>query len=329
MRAVLCKAFGPASSLVVEEAAPPPMRDGAVRVAVAAAGVNFGDSLMVEGKYQEKPPFPFSPGFEIAGRITEAAPDVTGLKVGDRVMGTMPFGGYASEAVAAAGDVTRIPDRMPFDVAAGFPVAYGTSHGALEWRARLQPGETLLVHGAAGGVGLTAVEIGKAMGATVIATAGGPEKLEIARRHGADHLIDYSREDLRARLRELTGARGVDVVYDPVGGDAFDASLRAIAWEGRILVIGFAGGKVPQVPANILLVKNCDVIGFYWGSYRAKKPEQVRRSYEQLFRWYEEGRLRPHVSERLDLADAAQAIDALRTRKSTGKVVLTTGLALS
>jgi len=326
MRAVLCKAFGPASDLVVEEAPASPMRPGGVRVAVAAAGINFGDSLMVEGKYQEKPPFPFSPGFEIAGRVTEVAPDVRGIAVGDRVMGTMPWGGYASEAVASAGDVTRIPDSMPFEIAAGFPVAYGTSHGGLEWRARLRPGETLLVHGAAGGVGLTAVEIGKAMGATVIATAGGPEKLEIARRHGADHLIDYRSEDIRARVRELTDGRGVDVVYDPVGGEVFDASLRSIAWEGRILVIGFAGGKVPQVPANILLVKNCDVIGFYWGSYRAKKPEQVRRSYERLFRWFEEGKLRPHVSERFDLADAAKALDALRSRRSTGKVVLTTGV---
>jgi NADPH2:quinone reductase len=326
MRAVLCKEWGEPSSLVVEEAPSPPMREGAVRVAVAAAGINFGDSLMVAGKYQEKPPFPFSPGFEIAGTVTEVAPGVAGVAVGDRVMGTMPWGGYAAEAVASANDVTRIPDAMPFDIAAGFPVAYGTSHGALEWRARLQPGETLLVHGAAGGVGLTAVEVGKAMGATVIATAGGPEKLAIARRHGADHLIDYSHEDIRARVRELTGGKGVDVVYDPVGGDAFDASLRSIAWEGRIIVIGFAGGKVPQVPANIVLVKNCDIIGFYWGSYRAKKPEQVRQSYQQLFHWFEEGKLRPHISERFDLADAAKALDALRGRKSTGKVVLTTGV---
>jgi NADPH2:quinone reductase len=325
MRAVLCKAWGGPEDLVVEEVPSPPLREGAVRVAVHAAGVNFGDVLMVAGQYQEKPPFPFTPGFEIAGTVTELGPGVTGLSVGDRVMGTMPWGGYAAEAVAAAGDITRIPDSMPFEIAAGFPVAYGTSHGALEWRARLQPGETLLVHGAAGGVGLTAVEIGKAMGATVIATAGGPEKLEIARRHGADHLVNYSREDIRSRVRELTDGKGVDVVYDPVGGDAFDASLRSIAWEGRLVVIGFAGGRVPQIPANIVLVKNCDVIGFYWGSYRAKKPEQVRRSYEQLFRWFEGGKLRPHVSERFDLADAAKALGALRGRRSTGKVVLTTG----
>jgi NADPH2:quinone reductase len=204
-------------------------------------------------------------------------------------------------------------------------VVYGTSHGALDWRARLQPGETLLVHGAAGGVGLTAVEIGKAMGATVIATAGGREKLEVARRHGADHLVDYKEEDIKTRVRELTDGRGADVVYDPVGGDVFDASLRCIAWGGRLLVIGFAAGRVPQIPANLLLVKNCDAIGFYWGSYRARRPDLVRNSYRTLFGWFEEGKLKPHVSHRLDLADAPKALDLLKTRKATGKVVLTTG----
>jgi NADPH2:quinone reductase len=214
---------------------------------------------------------------------------------------------------------------MDFVTAAGFPVAYGTSHVALEMRARLQPGETLLVHGAAGGVGLTAVEIGKAMGATIIATAGGPEKLEIARRHGADHLIDYSHENIRDRVREITGGRGADVVYDPVGGDAFEASLRSAAWGARLLVIGFAGGRVQQVPANIVLVKNVDVIGVYWGSYRAHDPEALRRSYERLFAWYEAGQLKPHVSATLDLEQAGEAIDRLRRRRSTGKIVLTTG----
>ena len=325
MRAVLCKAFGEPDSLMVEEIAAPPLRPGGARVAVHAAGVNFGDTLMVAGTYQEKPPFPFTPGFEIGGEVIEVAADVTGLKPGDRVMGTLPHGGYADEAVVAAADLTPIPAAMDYAVAAGFPVAYGTSHGALDWRARLHPGETLLVHGAAGGVGITAVEIGKAMGATVIATAGGAAKLAIAERHGADHLIDYSREDIRVRVKALTDGRGVDVVYDPVGGDAFDASLRSIAWEGRIVVIGFAGGNVPQIPANLVLVKNCDIIGFYWGSYRKRKPALVRDSYQQLFRWFGEGKLKPHVSERFDLADVAEAFRALRTRRSTGKVVLTTG----
>ena len=325
MRAVLCKAFGEPDGLVVETVAAPELRPSSARVAVHAAGVNFGDTLMVAGTYQEKPPFPFIPGFEIGGEVIEVAPDVTGLKPGDRVMGTLSHGGYADEAVVAAADLTPIPAAMDYAVAAAFPVAYGTSHGALDWRARLRPGETLLVHGAAGGVGITAVEIGKAMGATIIATAGGPEKLAIAKRHGADHLIDYAREDIRERVRALTEGRGVDVVYDPVGGDAFDASLRTIAWEGRIVVIGFAGGRVPQIPANLVLVKNCDIIGFYWGSYRKHKPAEVRASYQQLFHWFGEGKLRPHISERFDLADVAAAFRALRGRRSTGKIVLTTG----
>jgi NADPH2:quinone reductase len=204
-------------------------------------------------------------------------------------------------------------------------VAYGTSHGAFAWRARLKPDEWLLVHGAAGGVGLTAVEVGKAMGAKVIAAAGGPEKLAVAREHGADHLIDYSREDIRERVKAITGGRGADVIYDPVGGDAFDASLRCIAWEGRIIIIGFASGRIPQVPANIALVKNIDVIGFFWGSYQAHKPELPRESFKQLLRWYQEGKLKPHVSESFELKDVALAMERLKSRKSTGKVVLVTG----
>jgi NADPH2:quinone reductase len=325
VRAVLCKAFGAPETLVVAEVEPPALRPGTVRIAVHAAGINFGDTLMIEGKYQEKPPFPFTPGFEIAGEVVEAAADVVDLKPGDRVMGTSENGGYADEAVVAAANLARIPDAMDFPTAAGFPVAYGTSHGALDWRARLKQGETLLVHGAAGGVGLTAVEIGKAMGATVIATASTAEKLETARRHGADHLVDYSREDIKERVRALTQGKGADVVYDPVGGDAFDASLRCIAWEGRIIVIGFAGGRVPQIPANLVLVKNCDIIGFYWGSYRKHNPAIVRRSYGHLFEWFSAGKLKPHISARFDLADVAQGMNALRDRRATGKVVLTTG----
>jgi NADPH2:quinone reductase len=324
MRALLCKAFGPPESLVLEEVAAPPLRPGTARVAIHAAGVNFGDTLMIEGRYQEKPPFPFAPGFEIAGTILEAAPEVTALGPGDRVMGTVAHGGYADEAVVPAGELTRIPDAMDFGTAAGFPVAYGTSHGALDWRARLRPGETLLVHGAAGGVGLTAVEIGKAMGATVIATASSVERLAVAQAHGADHLVDYGHEDIRERVKELTQGRGADVVYDPVGGSAFEASLRCIAWEGRILIIGFAGGTVPQIPANILLVKNCDAIGFFWGSYRKKNPDKVRASYAQLFDWFLAGKLKPRVSARYPLAEAAAAMRALKERRATGKVVIET-----
>ena len=324
MRAVLCKEWGGPEKLVVENVASPAMREGSVRIAVKAAGINFADLLLVSGQYQEKPPLPFTPGMEAAGTVSEIGAGASGFSVGDRVMALTGTGAYAEEVVVDAGRIYRIPDAMDFATAAGFPVAYGTSHGALDWRAHLKAGEWLMVHGSAGGVGLTAVEIGKVMGAKVIACAGGPEKLEIARQHGADHLIDYSREDIRERVKAITGGRGADVVYDPVGGDAFDASLRSIAWGGRIVVIGFASGRIPQAPANILLVKNIDVIGFYWGSYQGRRPELLRDSYAQLLRWFEEGKLRPHVSAKLDLNDVARAMDLLRQRKSTGKVVLTT-----
>lgn len=324
MRAVLCKEWGGPEKLVVQDVPSPPIKDGAVRIAVHAAGINFADLLLISGQYQEKPAFPFTPGMEVSGTVTEAGAGVSSLKAGDRVMALTGTGAYAEEVVVDANRVYRIPDQMDFSAAAGFPVAYGTSHGAFDWRAHLKPAEWLLVFGAAGGVGLTAVEIGKAMGARLIACAGGAEKLEIARQHGADHLIDYSREDIRERVKAITGGKGADVVYDPVGGDAFDASLRSIAWGGRIIVIGFASGRIPQAPANILLVKNIDVIGFYWGSYQARKPELLRDSYSKLLHWFEEGKLKPHISAQLDLGEVAQAMDLLRQRKSTGKVVLTT-----
>lgn len=324
MRAVLCKEWSGPDKLVVEDVPAPPIRPGAVRVKIEAAGINFADLLLVSGQYQEKPPLPFTPGSEAGGVITEIGDGVANLKRGDRVMALTGGGAFAEEVVVDAPRIYPISDKMDFAEAAGFPIVYGTSHGALEWRARLQPGEWLLVHGAAGGVGLTAVEIGKAMGARVIACASSPEKLDIARQHGADHLIDYSREDLRERVKALTGGRGADVIYDPVGGDIFDASLRSIAWGGRIIIIGFASGRIPQIPANIALVKNIDVIGFYWGSHQKYKPELIRESFAQLFRWFEEGKLKPHISHRLDLKEVAQAMNLLRDRKSTGKVVLTT-----
>lgn len=324
MRAVLCKEWSGPDKLVVEDVPAPPMRPGAVRVKIEAAGINFADLLLVSGQYQEKPPLPFTPGSEAGGVIGEIGDGVTNLKIGDRVMALTGGGAFAEEVVVDAPRIYPISNKMDFAEAACFPIVYGTSHGALEWRARLQPGEWLLVHGAAGGVGLTAVEIGKAMGARVIACASSPEKLEIARQHGANHLIDYSREDLRERVKAITGGRGADVIYDPVGGDVFDASLRSIAWGGRIIIIGFASGRIPQVPANIALVKNIDVIGLYWGSYQKHKPELVRQSFAKLFGWFDEGKLKPHISHKFDLREVAQAMNLLRERKSTGKVVLTT-----
>ena len=325
MRAILCRTLGDPSLLTFEELPAPVLGPGQLRVAVHAAGVNFADSLVIIGQYQEKPPLPFTPGFELAGVVSEVGDSVTGFAPGDRVMALTGAGGYADEAVVPADAAVKIPDTMSFEAAAGFPIAYGTSHGALDWRAALKPGEILLVHGAGGGVGLTAVEIGKAMGATVIATASSAAKLAIAQSRGADHLIDSSAEDMVGQIKALLGDRRVDVAYDPVGGTAFEASLKTIAWEGRILIIGFAGGTVPQIPANILMVKNCSAIGFYWSAYRTRRPDLLRHSFETLLGWVAAGTLRPLVSETLPLERAAEAITRIKARQVTGKLVLTTG----
>ncbi len=324
MRAVVCKEWCDPRGLVVEDVAPPPLVEGAVRIAVRAAGLNFADLLMIGGDYQVKPPRPFSPGLEVAGEVVECAPDVNGLAAGDRVMAVVHYGGFAAEVVASATDVFRIPEVMDFPTAAAFPVAYGTAHIGLKDKLKLEAGETLLVHGAAGGVGSTAVEVAKLIGATVIATAGGPEKLEVAKAQGADYLIDYRTEDVRARVKELTDGRGADAVFDPVGGEVFDASLRAVAQGGRILVVGFASGAVPQIPANILLVKNISVIGYYWGAHRTLDPDLVTRSFVELTQWFADGLLKPVVSRTFDLDDTAEALEFLKSRQSTGKVVLTT-----
>jgi len=322
MRAVVCPAYG--APLEVADLPSPPLGPRQVRIAVAAAGVNFADTLFIAGKYQEKVAPPLIPGMELAGTVIEVGADVSTIAKGDRVMAAVTGGAFAEEAVAEETDVIRLPEILDFVTAAGFPVAYGTSHLGLKWKANLRPGETLVVHGAAGGVGLTAVEIGRALGANIIATAGGPDKVRVALDHGAQHGIDYKAEDIRVRVKELTGGRGADVVYDPVGGDVFDASLRSIAPDGRILVIGFASGTVPQIPANHLLVKNVTVIGYWWGAYRKLKPDLVRESLAECVGWWAEGKLKPHVSKTLPLAQAADALALLKSRGATGKVVLTT-----
>ncbi|MDX6750858.1 NADPH:quinone oxidoreductase family protein [Geminicoccaceae bacterium 1502E] len=323
MRAVLCRELSGLDGLAVGETATPEPGACHVRIKVRAAGVNFADTLMIRGRYQDRPALPFIPGLEVAGEIEKLGAAATGLELGQRVMALVGQGGFAEKVVARAEDVIPLPDDIDDVTAAGFAVAYGTAYGALSWRAQLHAGETLLVHGAAGGVGLTAVECGKAMGARVIATARGAEKLALARSHGADVAIDSEDPDFVARIKEAAGEGGVDVAFDPVGGEAFKASLRAIAWEGRIVVIGFASGDVPQIPANILLVKNASVMGFYWGSYRRHDPERLRDAFESLFDWHRDGRIRPHVSHRLPLAQAREALALLLERRSTGKVVLT------
>ena len=335
MRAILCRQHGGPETLALADLPDPEPGAGEVLVRVRAAGVNFADGLMVRGQYQERPPLPFTPGLEVAGEVEAVGPGVTGLEPGRRVLALVDRGGFAERVVARAGDVVPLPPvgggegadvGMDAVTAAGFAIAYGTAHGALRWRANLVAGETLLVHGAAGGVGLTAVEVGKAIGARVIATARGEGKLAVALEHGADEALDSEAPDLAARLKALGGRNGgIDVVFDPVGGAVFEASLRAIAWEGRLVIVGFASGTVPQIPANILLVKNAAALGFYWGSYRRRDPARLREGFAELFRWHAEGRIRPHVSTTLPLERAADALRLIAERKSTGKVVLTTG----
>ncbi|SDW66366.1 NADPH2:quinone reductase [Ruegeria halocynthiae] len=295
-----------------------PLGDNQVRITIKACGLNFADLLMQKGTYQDTPETPFTLGMEIAGIVAGTGNNVSNLKPGDRVAVFSGQGGLAESGVFDADRAILLPDTMSFEDAAAIQIAYGTSHIALEHRARLQPGETLLVTGAAGGVGLTAVEIGKLMGATVIAQARGQDKLTVAQNAGADHLIDAG-EDLRARVRALGGA---DVVYDAVGGEVFKAAFRATNPEGRLLPIGFAGGDVPQIPANHLLVKNLSVIGVYLGGYLKFRPEIVRDSFSTLFHWHSEGRIKPHISQVLPLQDVATGLDLLRDRKSTGKVVI-------
>lgn len=295
----------------------PTPEPGQARLKIAAVGLNFADLLMAEGKYQEHPALPFIPGMEFAGRIDALHPDTpTALKPGTRVAGFASHGALAEYVTAPAAQLVPLPDSMSFQQAAAFQIAYGTSHLALAYKAQLQPGETLLVFGAAGGVGLTAVEIGKRMGAKVIACARGPEKLAIARAAGADILIDSDTPDLKAALKALGG---VDVVYDPVGGPA----LSACRPEGRLLTIGFASGQLPEIPANHLLVKNLSVMGLYWGGYLTFAPQVLTDSLRTLFQWFAEGGLRPHISHELPFADYPKGLDLLRTRAATGKVVIT------
>ncbi|MEQ8290569.1 MAG: NADPH:quinone oxidoreductase family protein [Roseovarius sp.] len=298
----------------------PAPAEGEVRLRIGACGLNFADTLMIRGEYQDTPESPFTLGMEVAGTVEACGAGVDEAVIGRRVAVFGGQGGLAEYGCFPAGRCVPLPDAMPFTDAAAFQVAYGTSHVALDHKARLQPGETLLVLGAAGGVGLTAVEIGKQMGATVIACARGADKLAVAEQAGADHLIDAQSEDIRERCKALGG---LDVVYDPVGGDQFKAAFRACNPEARILAIGFASGDIPQIPANHLLVKNISVLGLYWGGYLKFRPQVISDSLATLFGWYAEGKLKPHVSHTLPLDRAEEGLDLLRTRKSTGKVVIT------
>ncbi|MEE9099652.1 NADPH:quinone oxidoreductase family protein [Pseudomonas nitroreducens] len=323
MKAVLCKAFGPAETLVLEDVASPEPKKNEVLLQVHAAGVNFPDTLIIEGKYQFKPPFPFSPGGEAAGVVGAVGEKVTHVKPGDRVMALTGWGSFAEEVAVPGYNVMPIPDGMDFASAAAFGMTYGTSMHALKQRANLQPGETLLVLGASGGVGLAAVEIGKAMGAKVIAAASSDAKLEVAKAAGADVLINYSEGSLRDKLKEITGGQGVDVIYDPVGGDLFEEAFRSIAWNGRMLVVGFASGTIPSLPANLTLLKGASLVGVFWGSFAQRQPQDNAANFQQLFTWFAEGKIKPLVSQTFPLEKAADAINHLGQRKAVGKVVVT------
>ncbi len=323
MRAMNCRAFGPVDDLVLEDMPTPTPGPGEVRLRVAGCGVNFPDVLIVQGKYQFKPEPPFAPGGEVSGTIAEIGAGVRDFAVGDPVIATTLWGGFAEELVTSTERLLRRPDSMDEITAAGFALTYGTSYHALVQRAAIRPGETLLVLGAAGGVGIAAIQIAKALGARVIAGASTPEKLEVARAQGADDLVNYSEDGYRDRLKELTGGRGVDVVYDPVGGPLLDPSLRSMAWNGRYLVVGFASGEIPKVPANLTLLKGCSVVGVFWGQFRRTEPELDARNFRELFELHAAGKIRPLISATYPLERAKEALHALAERRVTGKIVLT------
>ncbi len=327
MKAMLCKAFGPPESLVLEEVPRSALGPGQVRLATHAAGVNFPDVLMIQGKYQFKPPFPFAPGAEVAGEVTEVAADVQNVKVGDRVMAMVGANGFADEAVAAAVACMKLPPHMDYATAAGFSMTYGTSYYALVQRAQLQPGETLLVHGAAGGVGTAAIDIARNLGATVIATGGNDDKLaRVAKHYGVAHVLNYKTDpQWKDKVKTLTGGAGANVIYDAVGGDVLEQSLRCVAWNGRILVIGFAGGDIPKIPANMVLLKGCSLVGVFWGAWLGREPHVNRTNFERMFEWYEAGKLSPIVSHKFPLERAADALNAIINREVVGKCVITTG----
>ncbi|MEM9920557.1 MAG: NADPH:quinone oxidoreductase family protein [Bacteroidota bacterium] len=324
MKAIRCHSFGPPSALQLDEL--PDLTPGPKQVVidVKACGVNFPDTLIIQGKYQFKPPLPFSPGSDVAGVVRAVGEDVKHLKVGDAVFGMLVFGGFAEQVVAPANSCFPMPPGMDFNVAASFMLAYGTSYHALKDRARLQAGETLVVLGASGGVGLAAVELGKAMGARGIAAASTDEKLELCKQYGAEAGINYQTEDLKKRIKELTDGKGADVVYDPVGGDYSEAALRATAWKGRFLVVGFAAGSIPRIPLNLALLKGCQIVGVFYGDFAIRhEPKLNVQNTVELFQLYAQGKLKPHIHKTYPLAEAPRALEDMIARKVMGKAVIT------
>jgi NADPH2:quinone reductase len=322
MKAMLCEKFGPPEDLVFKEVSDLIPSAGQVRISTEACGVNFPDTLIIEDRYQFKPDLPFAPGGEVTGIVDSVGDGVSQDLLGQPVMCMTLSGGFAEQTLCKAEDLIIRPSFMPSTVAAGFTMTYGTSMHALKQRAQLQAGETLLVLGAGGGVGLAAVEIGKQIKATVIAAASSTEKLNAAKNAGADHLIDYSQQDLRNALKDIVGKKGVDVVYDPVGGNMFEAALRSTAWGGRVLVVGFASGEIPKVPVNLALLKGCSIVGVFWGAFRLNYTKEDNENFKQLFAWYAQGKLKPFTSKTYTLNDAALALNDIKNRKAIGKLTI-------
>jgi len=322
MKAVLCRAYGPPESLEIAEIPTPEPGTGEVLVRVRAAALNFFDTLIIENRYQAKPDLPFSPAAEFAGEIAALGEGVTGWSVGDRVSGYMGWGAAREYVVAHADRLVRVPDTLTDEQAAGIAVTYGTTIHALIDRAEIKPGETLVVLGAAGGTGIAAVEIGKALGATVIACASSADKLALAKERGADHLIDYTAENLRERLKAITGGKGVDVLYDPVGGDLAEPALRSMGWGGRYLVIGFAAGEIPKIPLNLLLLKGCDMRGVFWGAFCKREPARQAQQMAQLLDWAAAGVISAHVDASFPLEETAKALRLIADRKARGKIIV-------
>ncbi len=322
MKAILCKSYGPPENLVLEEVPDLKPKEGEVLVEVYAAALNFPDTLQIAGKYQFQPPFPFIPGSEAAGVVKESGPNVNGLETGDRVMAIPGIGAMAEQVCVTASSLRKIPDSMDYKSAAGFPMVYTTSYYALKQRANLQPGETLLVLGASGGVGMTAVELGKLMGAKVIAGASSEEKLQFAKNAGADFLVNYSDGDLKTKVKELTDGKGADVIYDPVGGDLFDQSTRCINWNGRLLVVGFTSGIIPEYKANLALLKGASMVGVFLGRWIKEEPEEYEANLVELFEFFEQGKIKPAVFQSYKMDDFVSAFNILKDRKAMGKVTL-------
>jgi NADPH2:quinone reductase len=327
VKAWVVRQLGGPESLNFEEIAPGKPAEGMVRIGVRAAAINFPDALMVAGLYQVKPELPFVPGVEVSGEVVSAPPG-TGFKAGDRVMALvdnagLTRGGYSEIADAAPQSVSRMPDKMSFEEGAGFTLAFQTGWFGLHRRANLNAGETLLVHAGAGGVGSAAIQLGKAAGATVIATAGSDEKVEVCRRLGADHAVNYKTEDFVEEVKRVTGGRGADVVFDPVGGDVYDRSTKCVAFEGRIVIVGFTSGRIPQAATNHVLIKNYSVVGLHWGLYTKRAPELIAPAARALLDLYDSGKIKPHISARIPLSEAPRALATVAEGKSTGKVILT------